>query len=469
MTRGLPKHNTPSNATSPATRAASPETSPSHWIRNTILTCAVGLFGAAAALGMVQNGNSFDLPATSRVKTVLALNSNDVQVSAPAAGMYFSETRIRPGDTLAAVLQRLDLDVPGLQTFLTHDPSARSIYKLYPGRSVQAATDANGTLQWLRYVHTPGTDAQGEVVTRLLNVRANGSGFTASEETEKTSEQTRVASGTIHSSLFSATDAAGIPDSVTSQMADILSSKIDFLHNLRDGDQFRVVYETRSHEGRYAGAGRVLALEFINQGKAFTAVWFDPNGHQGAYYDFSGSNLKGAFLRTALKFTRISSTFGMRLHPLHGRWQGHKGVDYAAPSGTPIHTVADGTIEYAGWQNGYGNVIIIRHFDNYSTVYGHQSAFAAGIHTGEKVTQGELIGYVGQTGWATGPHLHYEFRINDKPVDPLSVDLPIARPLEPAQLRQFTQAVTPYREEIALLTQLQQATLDTPPAAIAAR
>jgi murein DD-endopeptidase MepM/ murein hydrolase activator NlpD len=471
MTHGISQHNATPNATSPATTATPPQPPhSSHWIRHTILTCAVAMSGAAAALGMVQNGSLTDLPATSRVQTVLTVAHSDMQVSLPAAAPYFSETRIRPGDTLAAVLQRLNLDVPGLQAFLTHDPSARSIYKLYPGRSVQAATDANGTLKWLRYIHTPGTDAGGEVVTRLLSVNAQGSGFTASEQTEKTTSQTRIASGTIHSSLFSATDAAGIPDSVTSQMADILSSKVDFLHNLRDGDQFRVVYETRSHEGRYAGAGRVLALEFINQGKAFNAVWFDPDGHQGAYYDFSGSNLKGAFLRTALQFTRISSTFGMRLHPLHGRWEGHKGVDYAAPSGTPIHTVADGTIEYAGWQNGYGNVIIIKHFGNYSTVYAHQSAFAAGVHTGEKVTQGELIGYVGQTGWATGPHLHYEFRIDDKPVDPLSVDLPIARPLEPAQLRQFAQAVAPYKDQIELLTQLQQTVPDASSVAtIAAR
>ena len=162
------------------------------------------------------------------------------------------------------MLQRLELDAPELQTFLTHDASARSIYKLYPGRSVQAATDEDGNLIWLRYIHTPGNETDGQVVTRMLHVAPAGNSYKAEEITESTDRQTRVAVGTIRSSLFGATDAAGIPDSVTLQMADILSAKIDFLRDLRQGDQFRVVYEVRSHDGRYAGAGRVLALEFIN-------------------------------------------------------------------------------------------------------------------------------------------------------------------------------------------------------------
>lgn len=359
------------------------------------------------------------------------------------------------------MLQRLELDSPGLQAFLTHDASARSIYKLYPGRSVQAATDAEGQLIWLRYIHTPGNEAEGQVVTRMLHVARTDDGYKAEEITENTDRQTRVAVGTIRSSLFGATDAAGIPDSVTMQMADILSAKIDFLRDLRQGDQFRVVYEVRSHDGRYAGAGRVLALEFINGGKTYSAVWFSPDNKTGSYYDFDGTSLRGAFLRTALKFSRISSTFGMRMHPIHKTWTGHKGVDYAAPSGTPIHTTADGTVEFAGWQNGYGNVVIIKHHGKYSTLYAHQSRIAAGITKGAKVSQGQLIGYVGATGWATGPHLHYEFRVDNQPIDPLSVDLPVARTLEPAEVRAFNQAVTPYKQQIQLLTQFQQTLPDS--------
>ena len=262
--------------------------------------------------------------------------------------------------------------------------------------------------------------------------------------------------GTIKSSLFGATDGAGIPDSVTMQMADILSAKIDFLRDLRQGDQFRVVYEVRSHDGRYAGAGRVLALEFINGGKTYNAVWFSPDEKSGSYYDFDGTSLRGAFLRTALKFSRISSTFGMRMHPIHKTWTGHKGVDYAAPSGTPIHATADGTVEFSGWQNGYGKrghrEASRQVFDAVRSPEPHRRRH----HQGFQNLAGQLLGYVGSTGWATGPHLHYEFRVNNVPIDPLSVDLPVARALEPAEARAFNQAVAPYKQQIQLLTQFQQ-------------
>jgi murein DD-endopeptidase MepM/ murein hydrolase activator NlpD len=425
--------------------------------RAAALAAATGLFAAAAAVGMVQQPDRSDLPPPRMIEKVMSLSPDEFKVSDGSSAPYISETRIRRGDTLAAVLQRLHLDSDALQVFLTHDPGARSIYKLYPGRSVQAATDGDGNLVWLRYVHTPGNDSDGQVVTRFLQVEPKGDSYTAQEMTEDTDRQVRVAMGTIESSLFAATDAAGIPDSVTLQMADILSSKIDFLRSLRQGDQFRVVYETRSHDGRYAGAGRVLALEFENQGKLYTAVWFSRDGdNSGAYYDFDGTSLRGAFLRTALKFSRISSTFGMRMHPIHKTWTGHKGVDYAAPTGTPIHSTSDGVVEFVGVQNGYGNVVIIKHDNKYSTLYGHQSRIAPGIRKGAHVTQGEVIGYVGMTGWATGPHLHYEFRINGTPVDPLSVDLPVAQKLDGKDAVAFAKESATYKQQLNMLAQFQQ-------------
>jgi len=425
--------------------------------RCTLLVSAIGLFAGAAALGMVQQPDRTELPPSRQIESVLPLQAGQVSISnIDDAAPYISETRIRRGDTLAAVLQRLDIDAPGLQRFLTQAPSARSIYKLYPGRSVQAATDAEGKLVWLRYIHTPGDEENGQITTKMLLVTPSEDSYVAREISDNTDRQTRVAVGTIRSSLFGATDAAGVPDSVTMQMADILNSKVDFLRDIRRGDQFRVVYEVRSHQGRYAGAGRVLALEFVNNGKTYNAVWFSPDGKSGAYYDFDGVSLRGAFLRTALKFSRISSTFGMRMHPIHKTWTGHKGVDYAAPTGTPIHSTADGTVEFAGQQRGYGNVVIIKHFGKYSTVYAHQSRIAAGIKRGAKVAQGQLIGYVGSTGWATGPHLHYEFRIDNQPVDPLAADLPVSRPLDAAEARKFKEAVLPYKQQIALLTEFQQ-------------
>ncbi|HEY0296361.1 MAG TPA: peptidoglycan DD-metalloendopeptidase family protein [Bordetella sp.] len=450
----------------PATRGAP-------LIRRTLVVCAIGLFAAAAALGMVPNADPTPLPPLRLVSNPLPLTPGQMQVDPGASPAPFvSETRIRRGDTLSSVLQRLGLDDARLLAFLTQDSSARSIYKLYPGRAVQAATDDHGNLAWLHYVHTPSAkdDDDEQATTRMLVIQPDQKGgYTAEERAEDTTVQTNVASGVIRSSLFAATDAADIPDGITLQMADILGAKIDFLHGLRQGDQFRVVYETRSHEGRYAGPGRVLAVEFANNGKTYDAAWFSPDGAAGAYYDFDGTSLRGAFLRTALKFTRISSTFGMRLHPLHKTWVGHKGVDYAAPAGTPIHATADGVIDFAGWQNGYGNVVVIKHFGKYSTVYAHQSQIAAGIHQGTMVSQGQLIGYVGMTGWATGPHLHYEFRVDNQPVDPLSVDLPVARALEPGEHQAFVQMLTPYREQIRMLAELQQPGRADPAGPIAAR
>src|SRR5699024_3605760 len=191
-----------------------------------------------------------------------------------------------------------------------------------------------------------------------------------------------------------------------------------------------------------------LALEFKNGSKTYSAAYFKPTDGPSGYYDFDGRSLKGAFLKTALKFTRISSKFGMRKHPIRGKWTGHKGVDYAAPSGTPIHATADGTIEFVGQQRGYGNVEIIKHHNQYSTLYAHQSRFVKGLKKGMKVAQGDQIGYVGATGWATGPHLHYEFRVNGKPVDPLSVDLPVARALEGADKQAFDKQLARYQDHM---------------------
>ena len=460
MNRGFPDpaNGAKRSAARPSTPPATASSPRIRFFRGAVFATALGLFAAAAAVGMVSQPDVTELPPARLVQSVMPLSADAVEVSSEAPAPYIRETRIRPGDTLAAVLQRLELNDDGLQSFLTHDPSARSIYKLYPGRAVQAATNDAGRLIWMRYLHTPGNEADGQIVTRFLRVDATAKGYAAREVTENTERQTRVAVGTIRSSLFAATDEAGVPDSITLQMADILSAKIDFLRNLRQGDQFRVVYEVRAHDGRYAGAGRVLALEFTNQGNTYNAIWFSPDGSDaGAYYGFDGTTLQGAFLRSALKFSRISSTFGMRMHPIHKTWTGHKGVDYAAPTGTPIHSTADGVVEFAGVQSGYGNVVIIKHDEKHSTLYGHQNRIAPGITKGARVKQGELIGYVGSTGWATGPHLHYEFRVDNQPIDPLSVEVPIVRKLEGDQAKAFAQAAATYRQQIDMLAKFQLA------------
>jgi murein DD-endopeptidase MepM/ murein hydrolase activator NlpD len=422
---------------------------PFHLVRKTLLLVALGLFGTAGALAVVEPPEK---PAAYTARSILELPELPSIDQVATSDPFISETVIQRGDTLAALLQRLNVHEPGLQAFLIKEPAARSIYKLYPGRIVRAALDHEGRLVSLRYDHTPGVRENGRFLSRWLEVQPDGQGgFIATENEQLADTQVRIAEGEISSSLFGATDAAGIPDHITLQMVEILASKIDFLQDLRKGDRFRLVYETYAHDGREVGAGRVLALEFQNKDKTYDAVWFAPEGSGGGYYDFNGVSLRGAFLRNALKFTRISSTFGGRRHPVHGGFRQHKGVDYAAPAGTPIHATADGVVKFAGWQNGYGNTIIIEHHNKISTLYAHQQGFAKGIKAGVKVSQGMHIGYVGSTGWSTGPHLHYEFRVNDKPVDPLSVDLPVARTLSPAERKQFDTVVAQYRDHIQLL------------------
>jgi murein DD-endopeptidase MepM/ murein hydrolase activator NlpD len=422
-------------------------------ITRSLLFAAGGLFLTAAALAVVQPTSAPPTPAFQARQTLdLPPMSATPRRDAP----FVASTRIRRGDTVSDLLGRLGVNEDGLLAFLTHDQSAHSIYKLYPGRTIEAALDDRNNLVWLRYAHTPGASAQSGVDSSWLEVRPDGKGgFTAHERTIAAVRELRVAEGEIDSSLFGAADEAHIPDSITLEMVDILGSRIDFLKDLRKGDKFRILYDAYMHDGEEVGTGRIRALEFINGGKTYSAVWFDnPHGASG-YYDFSGASLKGAFLRTAIKFTRISSRFGMRLHPLHKKWVGHKGVDYAAPTGTPIHATADGTVAFIGQQRGYGNVIILKNFGQYSTVFAHQSRFAPGLHKGDHVQQGQVIGYVGMTGWATGPHLHYEFRIDGTPVDPLSVNLPVARPLDPGDQKAFAALVARYQPDIRMLAQLQ--------------
>jgi murein DD-endopeptidase MepM/ murein hydrolase activator NlpD len=250
-------------------------------------------------------------------------------------------------------------------------------------------------------------------------------------------------SGEIRSSLFAATDAIGLPDSIATQMADIFGGDIDFHRDLRRGDRFSVVYEMLFNQGQPVRTGRILATEFANNGKTFRAVWFESKDGQG-YYTAEGKNIRKAFLRSPLEFSRVTSGFShSRFHPIHQTWRAHKGVDYGAPVGTRIKATGDGIVEFVGKQGGYGNLVVIRHHGRYTTHYGHLNGFAAGIRKGQRVSQGDIIGYVGKTGWATGPHLHYEFRINDVHQNPLAVALPSAPPLAPQQMAEFKHHANP--------------------------
>jgi murein DD-endopeptidase MepM/ murein hydrolase activator NlpD len=261
--------------------------------------------------------------------------------------------------------------------------------------------------------------------------------------------------------LFGATDEAGIPDAIAIQLAEIFSSDIDFHSDLRKGDRFVVVYEASYSNGEMIRTGQVLAAEFVNNGKTYRAVRYrDPDGQVG-YYTPEGKSLHKSFLRSPLEFSRISSGFSLgRFHPILQKMRAHKGVDYAAPTGTRIKASADGVVDFVGVKGGYGNVIILRHANGISTVYGHLSRFAAGLRKGTRISQGEIIGFVGMSGMATGPHLHYEFLMNGQHRDPLKVALPASQPIKSKYVADFESSSAELVAQINLLSASNLASLE---------
>jgi len=362
---------------------------------------------------------------------------------------YVSEEKVRAGDTLATLLTRLGVDDADAANFIKSDALARTVMQLRTGKRVTARTSEDGALQQLSATLSDGRDGP----LNELIIDRDGDKFKASTVAAPLERRIEMRSGQIRSSLFAATDSAEIPDGIATQIVDMFATNINFVSDLRRGDRFNVVYETFWSNGQPVRTGRVLAGEFSNGGNTYQAVWFDDPASKlgGGYYSFDGKSLKKAFLKSPLTFTRISSGFSMRLHPILGIWKQHKGVDFAAPTGTPIHASGDGVIDFVGQQTGYGNVVMIKHWSNYSTVYGHMSRIAPGLRKGMKVSQGDVIGYVGMTGWATGPHLHYEFRVNNVPRDPLAVDIPNAQPLAGAQLQRFRATSNDMHRRLSLL------------------
>jgi murein DD-endopeptidase MepM/ murein hydrolase activator NlpD len=368
-----------------------------------------------------------------------------------AEGGYWHEERIQRGDTLAELLARLGTDDADALQFLRNTRTARALYQLAPGRTVRAHVTGDGKLLAVRY------QSGGKV----LNVERQGNEFSAREEAVELERRVLMKSGEIRSSLFAATDAAGLSDAVAIQVADIFSTDIDFHRDLRRGDHFSVVYEMFYDRGEPVRSGRVLAAEFINVGKLYRAVYFQYSESQGGYYTPDGRNIRKTFLRSPLEFSRISSGFSNRFHPILKQWRAHKGIDYAAPTGTRVKATGDGVVEFVGRHaGGYGNLVVLRHQSKFTTWYGHLSGFAKGLRKGARIAQGEVVGYVGATGLATGPHLHYEFRINDVHQNPLRVVLPAAPPISADLKPAFDAAAAPLSQQLSLLRNTQLSRLD---------
>jgi murein DD-endopeptidase MepM/ murein hydrolase activator NlpD len=330
----------------------------------------------------------------------------------------------RSNDTIDSLLQRLNISDAAAAAFLRTDPTARRLLEGRGGKMVQAQTGDSGALEELvaRY---PAENA-GQLGTHFsrLRIRSVNGHWTAAIEVVPLDVQVRLGSGTIRSSLFASTDEAGLPEPVAVQIAEMFSTDIDFHRALRRGDTFSVIYEALTADGEpitwNQASGRVLAAEFVNDGRAHAAVWYrDPASGKGSYFGFDGQSKRRAFLASPMEFSRVTSGFEKRFHPILKTWRAHLGVDYGAPSGTQVRAVGDGVVDFAGWQNGYGNVVQIRHSNDRTTVYAHLSRID--VRQGARIEQGARVGAVGATGWATGPHLHFEVRIKGEQQDPVQM------------------------------------------------
>ena len=416
------------------------------------ITVLIMSLGMAAAFGTAKNTVVFEGQIAEVVELVDAPSPDRIE---SAASAHSREIRIRRGDTLSSLLSGMGIHDDEASTFLRDDRKVEILSRqLAPGKTLTAQVTPSGNLHNLIFPLNGGKD-NALIITRTPD------GFVAVVQDLQLETKVSLQSATIQHSLFGAADDAGIPDSVATQLADIFGGDIDFHRDLRKGDKFSVVYETASHMGKSIRTQRILAAEFINDGKTFRAFWYQHKDGTGGYYTEDGRNVRKAFLRSPLEFSRITSGFSSaRYHPVLRETRAHRGIDYGAPTGTRIRTTGDGTIEFAGTQGGYGKVVMVRHSGGRTTVYGHLSGFAPGIRNGVRVAQGDVIGFVGATGVATGPHLHYEFRVAGVHRNPLTIVLPEAAPISPGQLAEFKFQVNELHSQIASVSSMQLVMLD---------
>ena len=414
--------------------------------------------GAFAVASLAPTAPTAPLRLVSEAVTPQQLAAQTEILDTHSFTLYRSENT-RANDTPEALLQRLGLADPAAAAFLRKNETTRQA--LF-GRFSRLVTAEASDRQELIRLHTHWLDKADDENFKRLVVEKAGDSFSVRVETAPLVATQRIASGVIRGTLYAATDEANLPDSVTRQLTEIFESNVDFHRGLRRGDRFSVVYETLEADGEPLRAGRILSAEVVNRGRTHQAIWFKEAGaSKGAYYSFDGQSLRKAYLLAPMETTRISSGFGMRTHPVYGYSREHTGVDYPAPTGTPVRTVGDGTVTFAGVQSGYGNVIYVQHRNKKdSTVYAHLSRID--VKVGDNVMQGETIGAVGSTGVSTGPHLHFEFRVNNEPLDPTEV-LAEQReyvPVSPAGKAAFAKLASGMKMQLAAASEITRSTFE---------
>jgi murein DD-endopeptidase MepM/ murein hydrolase activator NlpD len=368
------------------------------------------------------------------------LSAATLQTASPT-GSAAVEVRVGRNDTLDAIFRRMALDIADLAAIRQMPGIRASLDYLKPGDAIELKHTGARIEELTRKVSE----------TQTLKIVRQAAGFTAQMIADPVQTRIRTASATIDSSLFQAAEAAGISDGIALKLAAVFAWDIDFVLDIREGDRFTAVYEQIFQDGKYLRDGEVLAAEFVNSGKVYQAVRFATEASRGAgYYTPNGLPMRKAFLRAPVEFTRVSSVFNPhRLHPILNRIRGHMGTDYAAPTGTPVHAAGDGRVSFAGPRGGYGNAIVLAHGSSVSTLYGHMSRFAKHLRVGTSIKQGDVIGYVGMTGLATGPHLHYEYIVNGAHKNPQTVHLQGAEPLRAETLQRFRDATAPLLADLS--------------------
>ncbi|MBF7728454.1 peptidoglycan DD-metalloendopeptidase family protein [Pseudomonas sp. N040] len=339
------------------------------------------------------------------------------------------------GDTLSTIFQRAGLTPETLHSALSSSKEARQLAQIKVGQVFEFELSSNGDLVEAR-------SKLNELET--VSLKRTPKGFTFKRDTIKPLVRSVYSHGVINSSLFVSAKRAGLSNSLLMDMANVFGYDIDFAQDLAKGDQFEVIYEEKVVNGRIVGTGNILAARFTNRGKTYTAVRYTNKQGVSGYYNAQGMSMRKAFLRTPVDFARISSRFSNgRKHPILNKIRAHQGVDYAAARGTPIKAAGDGKVILAGRKGGYGNTVILQHGSNYKTLYAHMQGFAKGIRSGSAVKQGQIIGYIGTTGLSTGPHLHYEFQVNGRHVDPLAQKKLMADPIASSEKAKFLQLSQP--------------------------
>lgn len=388
----------------------------------------------ALATVLQDNGHTVTVPLA--LPTTPSINT----AATPATDPPWQSITIKPGDHLSSLFPRLGLSPQQLHEIMALGEATAGLARVKPGQEIKFRTAGN-QLQELLY----------EVDERSLRVKREGGKFVASLIQHAVETRVSYAAGTIQSSLFEDALAAGLSDNLTMEMAGIFGWDIDFALDLREDDSFGVVYQEQFMNGQKLRDGVILAAEFTNRGKTYRAVRYsDPEGNV-SYYTPDGLAMRKAFLRTPVKFSRISSHFSLaRYHPILHRMRAHKGVDYAAPTGTPVKAAGAGKVIFKGVKGGYGNTVILQHGRQYSTLYGHLHGFARGLKQGASVQQGTIIGYVGKSGLASGPHLHYEFRVAGVHKNPLTVTMPKADPIQEKYKAAFLAEARRLTDQMAL-------------------